>query len=228
MNEENNTKLIEVKNKESFAKGYNFYKIFLIFMVGCFLGDLWEIFLHFIKNGELVATRRGVIYGPFNPVYGFGVALMVIFLIRIKDTKKLFIYGSIIGGVFEYICSFVQEKVFGSMSWDYSGYFLNIDGRTTIPYAMFWGLLCVILLKYVIPHISNLIEKIPNEVGKPLTILLVIFMVFNISISALASNRNLERYKNIPANGPLDNFLDTMYPDEKMREVYQNFDFIDK
>ena len=86
----------------------------------------------------------------------------------------------------------------------------------------------MILLKYVIPHISNLIEKIPNEVGKPLTILLVIFMVFNISISALASNRNLERYKNIPANGPLDNFLDTMYPDEKMREVYQNFDFIDK
>lgn len=228
MNEENNTKLIEVKNKESFAKGYNFYKIFLIFMVGCFLGDLWEIFLHFIKNGEWVATRRGVIYGPFNPVYGFGVALMVIFLIRIKDTKKLFIYGSIIGGAFEYICSFVQEKVFGSMSWDYSEYFLNIDGRTTIPYAMFWGLLCVILLKYVIPHISNLIEKIPNEVGKPLTILLVIFMVFNISISTLASNRNLERYKNIPANGPLDNFLDTMYPDEKMREVYQNFDFIDK
>lgn len=226
-NRKEETALVAVEEEKSFASGYHFYKLFWVFMLGCFFGYIYEVALEFVKTGILVG-RAGVIYGPFNPVYGFAAVLIIIVLGRLKDFKLVFVFGSLLGGAFEYFCSFIQEKMFGSLSWDYSQHFLNIDGRTTIPFALFWGILCVVLLKWIIPYFSKWIEKIPNKVGVPLTWLLFAFMVFNMSISSLASNRNLERYKGIPADSTLDHFLDQEYPDEIMRKAFPNFNFVEK
>ena len=227
MNEEKSDLNSKNMNEKIFAKGYyNFYKLFLLFMCGCFLGDVYEVVLTYIRTGELV-QRQGVIYGPFNPVYGFALVFVVIFLGKLKKRWKIFLCGTLFGGTFEYLCSFIQEKCFGSMSWDYSDLFLNINGRTTVPYAFFWGFLCLLLLKYLIPVLSNLIEMIPNKVGAILTWILFVFMIFNMGISVLAANRDLERHKNIPAQNELDLFLNTYYPDELMRQVFQNSNFID-
>ncbi|CCY71894.1 putative uncharacterized protein [Clostridium sp. CAG:921] len=218
---------LTVIDEKNFAKGYyNFYKIFLMFMFGCFIGDVYEIVLHFVRYGEWV-QRRGVIYGPFNPVYGFALALMVLFLGKIKKSGKLFICGSILGGTFEYLCSYIQEKVFGSLSWDYSDLFLNINGRTTVPFALFWGFLCLVVMKLVVPYLSSLIEMIPRKFGIVCTWALCIFMIFDMGISTLAANRDLERHKNIPPKNSLDVFLDIHYPDEVMRDAFQNADFVD-
>ena len=220
----NNSLVVIDKKEESFAKGNNFYKIFWVFMFGCLFGYFYEVALHFVKFGEFV-ERRGVIYGPLNPVYGFAMALMIIILGNVKKTRNIFLIGTVLGGAFEYLCSFLQEKMFGSISWDYSNHFLNINGRTTIPFAIVWGILCVLMIKIVLPYLSKLIEKVPNKVGYPLTWVMVIFMVYNLSISSLAANRNLERHKGIPANSEIDRVLDKHFQDEKMREIYDNFEF---
>ena len=49
-----------------------------------------------------------------------------------------------------------------------------------------------------------------------------VFMIFNITISSLAAIRQNERINNVPANGSLDVFLDNVYPDEYMNEVFEN------
>ncbi|MDD3304154.1 MAG: putative ABC transporter permease [Clostridia bacterium] len=224
-NIEENVALIPLeKETNSFAKGNNFYKIFWVFMFGCFFGYIYEVALHFVRFGELV-ERKGVIYGPLNPVYGFAMALMIVFLGRIKESRKIFLLGTVLGGAFEYLCSLMQEKMFGSISWDYSNNFLNIDGRTTIPFAIIWGLLSLIMMKVVLPYLSKLIEKIPNKIGYPLTWVIIVFMIYNMSLSSLAANRNLERYKGVPANSHIDRFLDKYYPSDRMKEVYGNSEF---
>ena len=77
-----------------------------------------------------IEIRQGLIYGPFIQVYGMG-ALAFYFLVKTEqDPKKLFFKGMIMGGVLEYLCSFFQEIFFGSVSWDYSNLFLNLNGRT--------------------------------------------------------------------------------------------------
>ncbi|MBR1883839.1 MAG: putative ABC transporter permease [Clostridia bacterium] len=220
-----NNKLAVMK-KEKFAEGYyNFYKLVLLFALGCFIGDLYEVLLHFIKNGELV-QRRGVIYGPFNPVYGFGLLLMVLLLGRVKRNFKIFIYGSVIGGVFEYMCSFIQEKVFGTYAWDYSDLFLNINGRTTVIYAMFWGVLALGVIKVIVPLMSLWIEKIPVKFGKAFTICLAVFLVWDMSISCLAAERDYRRQLNLEAKNVIDIYLDEYYPEEVIRKVYQNSKYI--
>ena len=220
--------LTVVKDNNIFAKGYyNFYKIFLMFMFGCFFGNVYEVMLYFVRYGEIV-KRRGVIYGPFNPVYGFALVVIVLLLGKVKKGWKLFLYGSVIGGSFEYFCSYIQEKVFGSISWDYSDLFLNINGRTTIPFAIFWGILCLLMMKFIVPYLSDFIEMIPKKFGVVFTWILAVFMVFNMGISTLAANRDLERHNNIPPQGNLDVFLDKYYPDEVMRDAFQNAEFIEK
>lgn len=196
-----------------------------MFMIGCVVGNFYEMTLNFLRTGELV-QRKGVIYGPFNPVYGFALVVITLCLGKVKKGWQLFIFGSLIGGTFEYFCSFFQEKVFGTISWDYSNLFLNIDGRTTIPIAMFWGVLCLLIMKFVVPNISKLIEKIPKNIGSACTLVLVVFMVFNLGISTLAANRNLERHMSITPKNKLDIFLDKHYPDERIQEVYQDTSYV--
>ncbi|MDO4282975.1 MAG: putative ABC transporter permease [Clostridia bacterium] len=204
-----------------FAKGFNFYKVFWIFMLGCFLGDVHEVALHFLKHGEFV-VRRGVIYGPLNPVYGFGAALFFIAMYRMKNSTHIFLIGGIIGGTFEYLCSFIQEHVFGTISWDYSNYFLNIEGRTSIFHIICWGLLAILFVKYVMPFAERTIEKLPKKFGTVFTWCVVVFMIFDMAISAIASRRQFERHEGYLPRNYFEQKIDEIYTDERLKMVYQN------
>lgn len=49
--------------------------------------------------------------------------------------------------------------LFGTISWDYSDMPFNIDGRTSLAYAVVWGILGVIWVRELYPAFSRLIEK---------------------------------------------------------------------
>ena len=210
-----------MKEKEVFAKSICFKKFFLLFMVGCFFGCIFEMINHFIHYGDWV-SRRGIIYGPLNPIYGIGLVAFVILLYKIKNPILLFFCGMIIGGVFEYTCSLIQEKVFGTISWDYSHQLFNIGGRTSLKYMIIWGVLAIIFMKFIYPFLSNLIERIPVRVGNILTIILIIFMIFNIVISVIACLRQTERAKGMSPSNKIEVFLDKHYPDKKLDRIFQN------
>ena len=152
-----------MKNK-IFADGFCFKKIFIFFVLGCLLGTFYEEILDFIKSG-VWESRKGLLWGPFNPIYGFGVLVLVLFLgkhYKDRGIFKTFIYATLIGGITEYLTSLIADRIFGIEFWDYSNRFLNIGGRTTIPYMLGWGLAGLILIKVIYPFLSKLIHKNPN------------------------------------------------------------------
>ena len=51
--------------------------------------------------------------------------------------------------------------------------------------------------------------------------------IFNIAISSMAAIRQKERLDDIPAEDSMDRFLDNMYPDEYMDEVFANKKYVD-
>ncbi len=210
-----------MKQKEVFAKGICFEKIFWIFIIGCVFGCLVEVLNHFIHYGNFV-SRSGLIYGPLNPVYGFGLVIFVLFLSKIKNPILIFIGGMLLGGGFEYVCSFVQEKVFGSISWDYSHQLFNIGGRTSLKYMLIWGVLALIFMKFIYPILSNLIEKIPVKIGRILTVILVVFVIFDAVISIIACLRQSERAMGEEASNRVEVFLDKHYPDERLNKIFEN------
>ena len=205
----------------TFAKGICFKKIFWLFMVGCVFGCVFEMVNHFIHYGDWV-SRRGLIYGPLNPVYGLGLVFFVIFLSKIKNPALIFLGGMLLGGGCEYLCSLVQEKVFGTLSWDYSHQLFNIGGRTSLKYMLIWGVLALVVMKIVYPFLSNLIEKMPVKTGNILTIILIVFMVANIIISVTACLRQSERASGMAPSNKVELFLDKHYPDKRLNTIFQN------
>lgn len=217
--------------KEIFALGYSFKKLFLIFVIGSLFGTIYEQVLNLVKvyfqTREVVwELRRGVIYGPFNPLYGAGAVLFVILLVKPNYSKiKTFILGAIIGGVFEFIISFLQELVVNTTSWDYSNYILNIGGRTNVPYMIVWGALALVFAKFIYPYLSKWIEMIPIKIGNIIFYFLLIFLIIDMLISWTALFRSSMRRDGAEAISPIGKFYDRVYSDEVLAKSFPNMNF---
>mgnify|MGYP001624066583 FL=1 len=198
-------------------------KIFFIFMIGSVIGYVVEMIVAFVQEGHF-ESRQGVLYGPFTPVYGIGILVFYMFFNRIKtrEKKKIFLLAMLLGGITEYLCSFLQEKIFGTISWDYSNWILNINGRTTLIHCTYWGIAGILYISYIEPILPKL-EALTRKNGtKILAGGMAILMFFNITISSLAAIRQKYRNENIEPQNKLEEFLDEKYPDEYMDKVFAN------
>ena len=217
--------------KSVFAEGYSFKKLFLIFVIGSVIGVLYEQLLNLVKiyfaTGDIVwELRRGVIYGPFNPLYGLGAVLVIYLLARPNYSNiKTFIYGGLLGGIIEYSISLLQEIFTHTTSWDYSHHFLNIGGRTTIPFMIAWGIFTLIFVKVIYPYLSKWIEKIPVNIGNIIFYILLIFLIIDMFISWTALFRSAMRRNNIEPITPVGRIYDKVYPDHVLSKCFPNMDF---
>lgn len=209
--------------KEVFAKGYNIYKLFWIFLICSFVGALVEIVWCYFVMDKLM-SRSSLLYGQFSIIWGLGCVLLTILLHKMEGKRDLYIFiiGAVAGGVYEYMCSVMTEVLFGVRFWDYSKMALNIDGRINLLFCFFWGLIAVIWIQNIYPMLSRQIEKIPVKIGKPLTWILSVFMVLNIAVSGLALMRGYQRQQNIAAHTVVDELLDEHYTDAYLAQRYQN------
>lgn len=219
------------KEKEVFARGYSAKKLFFIFVIGSVFGVLYEQLLNLVKiyfkTGDIVwELRRGVLYGPFNPLYGAGAVLVIYFIAKKNYSNiKTFIYGALLGGALEYFISLLQEIFTHTTSWDYSNHFLNIGGRTTIPFMIVWGVFVLVLVKGLYPIISNFIESIPVKFGNVLFYFLLIFLIVDMLISWTVLFRSAMRRNNIEPVTPVGRIYDKIYPDNVLVKKFPNMEF---
>ncbi len=198
-------------------------KIFWIFLIGSIIGYGLEMIVGLVQNGHFV-SRQGLLFGPFIQVYGVGLVAyyLVISNIKKKSYIKIFFITMLLGGIVEYLFSYLQETWFGTISWDYSNLLFNIHGRTSLLHCLYWGIGGVLFVRFILPLIRNLNEWCKNTNFRYITAFLVLFITFDIVMSGMAGSRQLERKNNIAANGYIDNFFDEYYPDEKLEQIYSN------
>ena len=227
LNPPSNTSIdVAEQQQKHFAQGVNIYKILLILIIGSFAGVVVELLWCLITNGYL-ESRSGLVYGPFNMLYGVGSAVLSLTLYRFRNRGRWlsFLGGFVVGSVVEYLCSWGQEMLLGSRSWDYSGMPYNLNGRICLLYSIFWGILGVLWIKDLYPRMSKWILKIPNHAGRIATWVLTVFMAFNCLVSAVAVWRWAERVSGVPAENGLEELLDARFPDERMERIYANMSF---
>mgnify|MGYP002672212924 FL=1 len=218
------------KEKETvFAEGCSFYKLVSLFFIGAFLGDITETIFCLITAGKLM-SRSSVVYGPFSIVWGLGCAFLtaILYRIRNKNDSYIFIAGTLLGGVYEYICSVFTELVFGTVFWDYSKFAFNLGGRINLLYCFFWGIAAVVWMKLLYPRLSAWIEKIPMKAGKIICTVMLVFMIFDCLLSAMALDRYTERNTTAKqAQNEVESFLDEHFGDERMERIYPNAKIVD-
>ena len=104
------------------------WTLVVVFFAFCMVGWVWEVALNLIRFGQF--SNRGMLHGPWLPIYGAGVVMIAVLLNRFRSKPVLEALAIIVlCGLVEYMTSFVTEQITGLRWWDYTGYFLNLHGR---------------------------------------------------------------------------------------------------
>lgn len=213
----------QIARQKVFAGGCGFYKLFWLFLIGAFLGDIVETIFCRLTAGVWM-SRSSLVWGPFSIVWGLAIAAATALLYkdREKPDRHLFIIGTVLGGAYEYICSVFTELVFGKVFWDYSKIPFNLGGRINLLYCFFWGIAAVLWIKNLYPLFSGWIEKIPVLWGYILTWILAVFMAVNIAVSSMALIRYDLRAEGKPPKNSVESIIDERFDDARMEKIYPN------
>lgn len=190
--------------RKGLAPRFDIYKVFTIFLVCSFIGWVFEaagvgISKHiFTTRGYLfvlkplpdyfpalqnipVLNNLPLILGlPLIEIYGFGGILAIVGFHKLYNRPVLlFFTGMVVLTLFEllgsYFCSYVLHKTF----WDYSGRFLNFQGRICLMSALAWGIGSVAAVKWMSPAIDRLYKKVrPRRFFKGIVITLMLGALF--------------------------------------------------
>lgn len=162
----------------NYMRRYSICSLIMMFFIFAFIGWLWEVCLHIIADGEIV--KRGVLHGPWLPIYGFGSILILTVLNKFREKPIIqFITIIVLCGVIEYFTAYYLEIVHnGQKWWDYSGYFLNLHGRICAEGLLVFGVGGIAIVYVVAPLLDNIIKKINHQTLMIICcILLAIFLV---------------------------------------------------
>lgn len=162
----------------NYMRRYSPISLILIFFVFCFTGWVWEVSLHLVADGTFV--NRGMLHGPWIPIYGAGSLLILTLLYRLRKKPILeFTAIVILAGIIEYMTSYYTEELFsGKKWWDYQGYFLNLDGRICAEGLLTFGIGGMILVYLIAPMLDNYLRKMKTQIAVPIcVILLSLFMI---------------------------------------------------
>ena len=165
------------------------FEIFtLLFFLYSFLGWCMEVVR--ILTNEKKLVNRGVLVGPYCPIYGCGVLAITVLLEKYRDDfVATFIFAILICALLEYFTSYLLEKIFGARWWDYSDRKMNINGRICLENLTAFGLLGCYIVYISNPILVGLLELMNPIVMTVLTFsLIAIFTLDMVTSFAIITN----------------------------------------
>ncbi len=155
---------------------------FMLFMIYSFLGWCFECIHMAITTKEIV--NRGFLNGPFIPIYGIGLTLIVTFLSKYKSNFiLLLILSFFLIAVLEYIVSFILERIFNLRWWDYSNRKFNLNGRICLNTMTIFIIGAMLIIYFVHPIIIILLNKLSLKVLKIIFGILFIYLWVDLILS---------------------------------------------
>lgn len=161
-------------------RNYTVTSILVCFFFMCFVGWIWEVSLSMISYGRFV--NRGVLHGPWIPIYGFGCVLILFLLKRFRMRPKVeFSMAVLLCGCIEYFTGFFLELTHnGQKWWDYTGYFLNLHGRICAEGLLVFGVGGMAFVYVIAPLIDNWVKEHLNK--RLSTACLVLLLLFGADV----------------------------------------------
>ena len=208
---------------------FRFSDLLWLFVIGAFLGDVTETIFCRVTAGVWM-SRSSLVWGPFSVVWGLALVMATVLLRQDKEKSDsyLFVFGTIMGGAYEYLCSAVTELLFGTVFWDYSKFKFNLGGRINLLYCFFWGIAAVAWMRLGYPLVEKLMKKVRSHIRPWMTAVLAVFMAVNMLTSALALARYDARTSGESPKNSIDVLLDAHFDDARMERVYPNAKKVEK
>lgn len=207
--EENRRKLVESLN---YMRHYSVWSLIVLFLGLSFFGWVWEVGMHLVSYGTFV--NRGALHGPWLPIYGTGSALILTVLYRLRKTPALeFAATIVLCGFLEYMTSLVMEIATGGTKWwDYSGYFLNLNGRICAEGLLVFGIGGLAVTYVIAPVVDNLVGRVSEKFLKMVCIAVMAVFFLDMVYSQIHPNTG-EGVTNISASFALPHPENESSPD---------------
>lgn len=133
-------------------------KIGLLFYITSIFGYIYELIITFVSTNKVIS--HGFLNGPWLPIYGIGsLFIMSLYKYR-KNPLKIFFLSFIITGIVEYISGLILIKIFKKRLWDYTGWFLNIDGLICFTSLLCFALGGLFVIYVMYPLVKRIYWKI--------------------------------------------------------------------
>lgn len=169
---------------------------FFYFMLYSIIGWIYEVFLEVVVY-KWGFTNRGVLYGPYCPVYGVG-ALAFLFTVRpilrrkweskLRYLKPVFAFLGcmFVATAIELVTSYALEAITGSWPWQtYVDYAINFQGRIALSPSIRFGLGGVLFLYVLQPCFEFITRKMPEKVKNKLFPALFLIFVADIALTLI-------------------------------------------
>lgn len=190
----------------NYLRYYSVWSLLMMFFMLSFMGWVWEVTLHLITDGVLV--NRGVMHGPWLPIYGCGSVLMLLFLNRFRRNPALeFILIVVLCGSVEYFTSLVLEIVHGGTRWwDYTGYFLNLHGRICAEGLLVFGIGGMAIVYVLAPFLDGMFRRLPVKALMAAGLILTGIFAADQIYSSIHPNEGegITSYEAFPASGEVE------------------------
>lgn len=153
----------------------------LIFIIGAVVGYIYEVIFYLLQDHQLI--NRGVLYGPYLPIYGAGA----VFIYLLKPLKKhpvlFFISVMLTTGILEYAIGLYCLKVSHTKLWDYTGLFLNIQGLVCLRSVVSFAIGGLILIYIVDPLLEKAVTKISKNIELAICSTFILIFITDIILS---------------------------------------------
>lgn len=145
----------------------------LFFWVYAVIGWIYEVVLEtFIYRWGF--SNRGVLFGPWLPVYGFGATVFLLLwyrLVKGKTVKRkicmipvIFLLTMATATLIELIASYLLEWFTGSWPWQtYADYKYNFQARIALSTSIRFGIGGVLFLYVIQPFLDILAAKMKDK-----------------------------------------------------------------
>lgn len=185
----------ETKIKENFLTNLknrfhkplsNLQLLIIFFFIYSIIGWCLESLYAVYELGHF--TKRGFLFGPLCPIYGYGAIIVLLILKPFnKNNITLFISGAIILSIFEYLVSYGLDAMFAMKFWDYTNEFLNINGRITLWFTIIWGIFGLVFINYLHPKLEKFINKYLKKINISIQHIVLYVFVFLYIVDTLLS-----------------------------------------
>ena len=154
------------------------------FFIYSFIG--WCIDSTYVSLTEGRFVNRGLLYGPFCPIYGFGALILILLLEPVKKNIFLFFLSAVfLTSALEYGTGIVMEYFFNIVAWDYSKELFNLHGKIALKFSLCWGLLSVVAVYLVHPYIERMVTQIPTGQKAAFCYIFIIIVVVDFIVAVI-------------------------------------------
>lgn len=174
--------------------GYSIYEILWFFFIYAFMGWCLEVVFCGLNEGHFV--NRGFLNGPVCPIYGVGGVIVVLALTPISDNIVLLFIGSVVlTSILELVTGFALDKIFNARWWDYSDVPFNIGGYICLKFSIYWGFVCIALMRGIHLIVVGFVNIIPYAPGIVLVAFFAVVFCADTVITVVAINKLAKRVK---------------------------------